>query len=230
MSRAIVAAAMAAALTVPSAGWGADEEPSETSPFGGLTLSYGGGPTVPLFNASKRFPVGGNFNLSAGWRLFGRVVVQAEAVVSIHGVEAEILESGNLSASHYIYGGGLGVQVHVLPRGAPFDLYVVGGPGLYARSVEISTVTGGTIPTLCDETLLVCNAGVAPAAGGTVATGKTLGLGLSGGVGASFSLGLPVRLFVEARFYYLWGSVEAPEGERAAHGQYLPIMVGFRYF
>ena len=227
MGRAIVALAVAATLFWPASGLG--EEEFEGSPFGAFTWSFSGGATVPVADASKRFTMGGHLSVGVGYRLFSRVMLQAEYLYSTHGVSADFLQGGNFTSTHWMQAGLLDVEVSILPRTGPVELYLVGGPGLYGRTVEIGSVTGATVPTFCDPSLLVCSTGVAPASA-TLAKRTVVGIGAMGGIGASMSLGIPVRLFLEARLHFIWGTITTPTGSTAANGQYVPITVGFRFF
>lgn len=199
------------------------------SPFGPVTWSIGAGPAVPVFDASKRFPVGGQLNLGLGLRVLDRITVQVDYLYSNYGVMADVLKSGNFNATHTVQAGNLDFLVSVLPRADNVDLYVVAGPGLYGRIVEITSVTGSPIPTFCDPTLLLCASGVAPAAA-TLARASRTDPGFNAGLGMSFSLGIPVRLFLDARIHLIWGTIDTPSGPRKANGQYIPVTVGFRYF
>ncbi|MGC4113251.1 MAG: hypothetical protein QM765_00940 [Myxococcales bacterium] len=105
----------------------------------------------------------------------------------------------------------------------------MGGPGFYGRTVEISSVAGAPVPTVCDASLLLCSAGTAPF-NAQLAKQTLVGFGVMGGIGASVSLGIPVRLFLESRFHFIWGNIKTPSGSVVANGQYVPITLGFRFF
>lgn len=199
------------------------------SPFGGFTWSVGAGPAVPVFDASKYFPAGGQLNLGLGYRVLERLTVQVDYFYSNYGITADILEPGAFTATHTLQAGSLNFLVSVLPRSDTFDLYVVAGPGVYGRTIEISSVTGDPVPTFCDPALLLCITSVAPAAG-PLAKATKADPGLNAGFGMSLSLGIPVRLFLDVRVHFIWGTIDTPDGPRTANGQYIPISVGFRYF
>ncbi|HEY3452796.1 MAG TPA: hypothetical protein VGK67_41010 [Myxococcales bacterium] len=203
-------------------------EQAEERPVGGFTWMVGGGMSAPIVDSSKRFTLGGEFTLGIGYRLFDRLMVQIDYLYGIHGIKADILKGGNFGATHTLQAGNLSVFVTLLPRTAPVELYVLAGSGIYGRTVEISTITGGPVPSTCDPELLLCTA--AAPFGSTLAKATKIGFGVEGGVGASVSLGVPVRLFLEVRFHYIWNTVEGPSGLTTSNGQYIPVTLGFRYF
>ncbi len=199
------------------------------SPVGAFTWSIGAGPSVPVFEASKHFPAGGQLNLGLGYHVLDRLTGQADYLYSNYGIMADILKPGNFNATHTVQAGNLNFLVSILPRSDSFDLYVVAGPGVYGRTIEITSIAGNPVPTFCDPALLLCLTSTAPAAG-PLAKATKADPGLDAGFGMSFSLGIPVRLFLDVRAHFIWGTVNTPDGPRKANGQYIPISVGFRYF
>ena len=103
--------------------------------------------------------------------------------------------------------------------------YLVAGPGVYWRKVQLTTPSVGFI-TVCDPYWYVCY----PTAVSTDAiigdrTSTDFGINVGGGV----NLG---AFFVEARYHYVWGpKVESPSGDQTygANASYFPITVGFRF-
>ncbi|MBI5547756.1 MAG: outer membrane beta-barrel protein [Deltaproteobacteria bacterium] len=214
-------------LLEPRAGFA--QEPPSDSPFGGFTWTFGGGLAAPVFDSSKRFPLGGQFDVALGYRLLDRLAVQVDYLYSTYGVSADVLQGGSFNASHTVQAGNLNFLLSVLPRSSSVELYVLGGPGVYGRTVEVSSVSGEPVPSLCEPGLLLCFSSVAPFPT-TLAKATEIGFGLDAGLGMSISLGIPVRLFLETRFHFIWGTIDTPDGPRKANGQYVPVSIGFRYF
>ncbi len=203
---------------------------AEVSPFGDFTWSIGAGPSVPVFDASKHFPTGGQLNLGLGYRFLGRLTVEMDYLYSNYGITADFLQPGSFTATHTLQSGNLNFLVSVLPRPDRVDLYVAVGPGVYNRQVDISSVTGGPVPTFCDPGLFLCASTATAPAAATLARASRTDPGLNAGLGMSFSLGAPVRLFVDARIHLMWGTIRTPSGPRKANGQYIPVSIGLRYF
>jgi Outer membrane protein beta-barrel domain len=104
--------------------------------------------------------------------------------------------------------------------------YLIAGPGVYWRKVQLTTPTVGFV-TVCDPYWYVCY----PTAVSTDAivgdrTSTDFGINVGGGV----NLG---AFFVEARYHYVWGpKIEAQGGGGQTYGSnasYIPVTVGFRF-
>ena len=63
------------------------------------------------------------------------------------------------------------------------------------------------------------------------ASPRKLPIGVNGGVGVYAVLSPPVKLYLEARYHYIWGpGFTTPDGERHdADGQYIPLVGGFAF-
>jgi opacity protein-like surface antigen len=103
--------------------------------------------------------------------------------------------------------------------------YLLAGPGVYWRKVQLTTPSVGFI-TVCDPYWYVCY----PTA---VSTDTIIGDRTSTDFG--FNVGGGVNLgafYVEARYHYVFGpDVSAPGGgeTRSSNASYFPITVGFRF-
>ena len=110
--------------------------------------------------------------------------------------------------------------------------YVIGGPGLYHRKVEIAHYVGDGV--ICNPYLYVCGTyppdQIAASRGGW-------DVGLNGGIGVGVRLAESAELFIEARYHYVWGPEIEPgigpqptaAGPRTVNGQYLPITIGVKF-
>ena len=103
--------------------------------------------------------------------------------------------------------------------------YLLAGPGVYWRKVQLTTPTVGFI-TVCDPYWYVCY----PTAVSTDAiigdrTSTDFGINIGGGVNFG-------AFFVEARYHYVWGpKVETPGGGQSygSNASYIPLTAGFRF-
>ena len=102
-------------------------------------------------------------------------------------------------------------------------LYILGGAGVYRRSVSISGGGNGMV-TVCNPWWFVCERDPVP-------VGSIVGHRSTTNVGVNLGLGLAVgRVFAEVRFHYATGpSYTTPQGETRATGKFFPLMVGVRF-
>jgi opacity protein-like surface antigen len=102
-------------------------------------------------------------------------------------------------------------------------IYLLGGLGVYRRSVSISSSASGTA-TVCNPWWFVCEDGPVPVSQVT-GSRSTTDLGVNLGFGVSVG-----RVFAEIRYHYATGpTFSTPQGEQQATGKFLPLMVGVRF-
>ncbi len=111
--------------------------------------------------------------------------------------------------------------------------YIVAGPGMYYRKVEITEYVGTGV--ICDPWYYVCGAYPVEAVLGSRG-GWDFGFNFGGGVG--FALGDSGEFYIETRYHYVMGPGDrvghAAAGRRpgtggSANGQYVPLTFGFRF-
>ena len=116
--------------------------------------------------------------------------------------------------------------------------YVVGGIGLYYRSVAIKTNGLGYVPGACDPYWLYCYPGGFVEVVKVVAGRSTWDMGMNVGGGVKIALGETATLYLEARYHYIWGPTIRPDSAAVAagapasvtvNGQFFPIVVGIRF-
>jgi opacity protein-like surface antigen len=119
-----------------------------------------------------------------------------------------------------------------------FSPYVVGGIGVYYRSVAIKTNGLGFVPGGCDPYWLYCMPGGFVDVVNVVAGRSTWDMGMDVGGGVKIALGESSTLYLEARYHYIWGPTIRPDAAAVAagapaavtvNGQFFPIVVGFRF-
>jgi len=111
--------------------------------------------------------------------------------------------------------------------------YVVGGIGIYYRPVKVTTPGVGYIPGYCDPWWYVCYPGGFVPVENIVGERSSTDFGFDFGGGVDVPLGETVKLYLEARYHYMWGpevktSVSGTDTKKA-NGQFLPITVGLRF-
>ncbi len=191
-------------------------------------FNIGAGASIPISDAGDRFRTGGAFQLGVTYYFTRRLGVQTEYLYSGHDVQDNVLGSEDVDGYHSMQYGDLNVIYNVVPA-RPFGVYVLGGPGIYHRRVEITQFAGVGFVPYCDPWLFICY--TTP-----VEIDQVLGVrsrtdfGLNAGVGISLSLfGGPHRLYLEGRYHYMFGgSVDVAGESRKVDGQYIPIIFGLR--
>jgi hypothetical protein len=112
---------------------------------------------------------------------------------------------------------------------SPWDLYVIGGPGLYYRRVEVLKAQGTNAIPICDPWLGACFPGAVPAES-VLGRRTTTNFGASAGLGLDLRVVEPVQVFLEARYHFITGpQFEAAGVSRRAIGHYVPVMLGIRF-
>jgi opacity protein-like surface antigen len=112
--------------------------------------------------------------------------------------------------------------------------YVLAGPGVYHRTVNLTTPAVGFV-TVCDPFWYVCYP-TAVAVDQVLGTRSSTDLGMNIGGGLSFKVGENASLYFDVRYVYIWGpTFDGPGvgGSAAksvrANGQAVPITVGIRF-
>ncbi|WP_164021642.1 outer membrane beta-barrel protein [Pyxidicoccus trucidator] len=219
-------------LLVPAARGADAPSDSETAGFveqepaaSRFVFSLGGGPSFPISDAGGRFEAGWGFQLGAGLNFSSRLGLLAEYSYSGYEVQDDVLTESSLVGDHFMQYGDLNAIVNLLP-GRRLGVYLTGGPGLYYRRVEVTRLDGAEVVPYCDPWLLVCYPDVVPA-GTVLGSRSTTDFGLNAGLGVTYRLYGPIRVYLEARYHYIFGpEFDTPEGSRKADGQYLPINLG----
>ncbi len=192
-----------------------------------LTFSAGGSVILPISDAGGRFETGSGLQVTAGYEFTDRVALQGEIFQSTYTVKSDVLEANDVQGDHTMRYGGLDAVFQLLPE-RRVGIYAMGGPGLYYRRVRITRIEGVTSAPFCDPWLFTCFSGAVPV-GETLGSISSTDLGLNVGVGVTLRYAGPLRVFVEARYHYVFGpKFDTPSGSRRANGMYLPFILGVR--
>jgi opacity protein-like surface antigen len=202
----------------------------EQGTTGPIVWNLGGTLNVPLSTSGSHQYAGWGFAAGLTYNVAPWGGIQLE-----YGADWSTLKTGTYAGVQGV-GGNTFFQyfnLNLLVRpyhSGPVGLYLVGGGGLYYRRVDVTQVTGTTLAPYCDPWLYYCS--VVP-----VSTASLLGTrsswngGLDVGAGVTFALSDTSRLYLEARYHYVFGpSYTAPDGStRKADGQFLPLTIGVRF-
>ena len=192
--------------------------------------NFGGSLLVPLGPTSGRMNVGGGFAAGLSYNPSAHLGLQFE-----YGANWASLSSGKLANAGV--GGNSSVQyfnIDLLIRPTNpshvFGLYLIGGGGLYYRYANVTRVTGTTVAPYCDPWLYYCSA-VPVSTQSIIGSRSTWDWGLDAGAGVTFAIAPPLKLYLEARYHYVWGPsfTDSNGAKRHADGQFLPIILGVRF-
>lgn len=100
------------------------------------------------------------------------------------------------------------------------QLYVMGGVGVYFRTVDVTGISSERV-AVCDPWWFVCS-------DGEVSSAQVAGSRSHTSFGVNVGAGVRVgRFFVEGRYHYAGGpTFETPVGRQAATGKFFPVTVG----
>ena len=185
--------------------------------------------SLPLSNSSDIADTGGGILVGLTYRPHPVIGIRGEYLYSFYGLKDELFGGTNLDGSHSMQYGTLNVVVR--PAGTrDFGFYVIAGGGVYFRKVEITRLDGVATGAFCEPSAFVCYPD-SVAVAQVLASRSSTDFGLNGGLGAYLSLGSPLRLYLEARYHFVWGP-EFTSGSgktQSANGQYIPIVLGLAF-
>jgi hypothetical protein len=199
-----------------------------------FSFSIGGGIATPVGGAGESLGSGGQVTLGLGYEVQPRVTVFGEYNFSSLGNKSiDVPQPLSTTVAiftgsgWYQYGGG-GVTFTPWQSGKA-SVYVLGGAGVYYRSVYVTTPATGLV-TVCRPDWFICFP-TAVTIDEIVASRNTTDPGVSFGGGFTYRLSDLASFFVEARYHYVWGPEvqNASGGTDKASAQFFPITFGFRF-
>jgi hypothetical protein len=199
-------------------------------------LNLGGGPTFNAGDIGDRF--GNGWGPAVGVTIEGpkqKLGFQFEYGYRWFDIKDDARIFGGatrFSANHKVHQLDFNAVWNVTQPGSSVRPYVVAGPGLYHRSVEITEYVGNGV--ICDPYWYVC--GVYPVAD-VVGSRGGWDFGFNVGGGAGFGIGGSAEFYVEMRYHYVAGpdiqpNVPTPNNTgsgASANGSYYPLTFGFRF-
>ena len=199
-----------------------------------FSFSIGGGIATPVGGVGESLGSGGQVTMGLGFKVRPQITVFGEYNFSslgrkdINVPQPLIVNPQTFSGNGwYQYGGG-GVTFTPWQSGKS-SVYVLGGAGVYYRSVYVTTPATGLV-TICRPDWFICFP-TPVTVDEVVASRHTTDPGVSIGGGFTYRLSDLASFFVEARYHYVWG----PEvntgsgGTQQTDAQFFPITFGFRF-
>ena len=201
-----------------------------------VSFNIGAGVTATAGEVKSHFGSGFNFDVGLTFRITETIGFQTEYQYNDFG-KKEVSLASNLptdaptqfDVNHRMHVGSFDLMFKPRTSGRVGG-YLLVGPGVYNRVVELTTPTVGFI-RVCDPWWYVCFPGRVPV-DQVVGSRSSTDIGVNVGGGATFKVGDSSSVYVEARYHYVWGpTVEDPTtGESVkANGTYFPITFGFRF-
>ena len=208
--------------------------PSASAQDKRLSFSIGGGVTTPVGGITDSLGTGGQVSLGLTYPVNEQVGVTGEYGFSSLGSKGIKVPQPLATTSASFSGSGWYQYAGGAVRFTPWvsgkkSLYVLGGMGVYHRSVYVTTPSTGVV-TVCNPAWFVCF----PTA---VTVDKVVGSrgatdpGISVGGGFTYKLSKLATFFAEARYHYVWGPDvnNGKGGTTNASGQFFPLTFGFRF-
>jgi hypothetical protein len=211
---------------------GQPQEPREDlGLLGPIVFNIGGMLNVPVGATSDRTNLGAGLTAGVTFNPHRNFGAQLE-----YGAAWSDLKTGGQVANLGVFGTGffqyfnLNAVVRPTRTWNRVGFYLIGGGGLYYRRASINRVNGTTAAAYCDPYLFYCYA--TPVSTATILGSRdSWDWGVDGGLGLTFAVTPFSRVYLEARFHYIWGpTFTAPNGQqRTANGEYVPIVLGFQF-
>jgi opacity protein-like surface antigen len=199
-----------------------------------FSFSIGGGVATPVGGAGESLGSGGQVTLGLSYKVRPQITIFGEYNFSSLGNKAiEVPQPLTTTTATftgsgwYQYGGG---AVTFTPwQSEKASVYVLGGAGVYYRSVYVTTPATGLV-TVCRPDWFICFP-TAVTVDEIVASRSTTDPGVSVGGGFTYRLSDLASFFVEARYHYVWGPEfqNASGGTEKASAQFFPVTFGFRF-
>jgi opacity protein-like surface antigen len=197
-----------------------------------IHFNIGGGPTFVMGDLGDKFSTGWGPAIGVTVDATERVGAQFEYAYRWFPIPDEAdAAAGLFDANHQTHQLSFNLVANLTRPDSPVRGYVVAGPGMYYRKVEITKYTGTGV--ICDPFYYVC--GVYPIESVLGSRGGwDFGFNIGGGV--AFAIGESAEFYVETKFHYVWGpeivsTTPLPSGQTggSTNGQYLPLTFGFRF-
>jgi len=184
-----------------------------------FSFEVGGGFTQPVGNTSRHLDTGWNIRGGAGYNFSQYVGLEVQADYNRFGINGSTLNSAGFPDGNvHVFSATLDPIVHLTPR-SHFDVYLIGGGGLYRRTQEF-TQPGIAAVTAFDPFFGFYRAAVPTT---QVLSSYTVNKpGVNGGLGIAFGSKWHGKFFAEARYHRIFMN-------NYLHTDYVPVSFGFRF-
>jgi hypothetical protein len=197
-------------------------------------VNVGGGPTFSGGDIGNAFSTG--WGPAIGVTIGRKYAFQFEYAYRWFDVEDYVdAQAGIFSANHKTHQFDFNFVANLTPEDSPTRAYVIAGPGVYQRNIEITKYAGTGV--VCDPFYYIC---------GTYPLEQILGsrggwdFGFNIGGGVAFALGDGAEFYIESRYHYVVGpDIQAPPGfvqplgssaaGKSTNGHYTPLTFGLRF-
>lgn len=204
---------------------------------GPISVNIGVGPIFPNGKVADRFDTGYTIPVGITYNINRRIGVQFEYMYGHMGGPSRVLPDATdpnnrirIDSNHSMNNGTFNF-VFKMPTSGSVGTYVLGGPGFYHRTVELTTPDIG-YAVVCDPYWYYCFPGFVPVeVQRIIGSRSTTDFGLNVGGGVTFG-----NFYAEVRYHYARGpEIGGPQfaGGLAqpvrASGHYVPINFGIRF-
>jgi hypothetical protein len=200
-------------------------------------VNIGGGPTFALGDLADRFSTGWGPAIGVTFDVNPRVAVQFEYAYRYLALNDDLdIQAGRFDANHTTHQLDFNLVANLTSSDTGPRPYLIAGPGMYYRSVEVTEYEGAGI--VCDPWLYLCGTYPIESVVGSRG-GWDFGMNFGAGVGFRFEGG---EFFVETRYHYVWGPeitvgdggaaqlpAGVPQDTRKANSSYWPLTFGVRF-
>lgn len=208
-------------------------QPSSSHLLGRVTLSAGAATAVTLGATRDRFTNGAAFVLGASYPVNDRFAMQFEYGISFHDIKGDFFEIDQIRGTHKLQQFNFDGRWELSEPDARVRFYAFGGPGIYRRSVKISAYENSE--PICDPYLLNCEVDTVTH---EIGSRHTWDVGVNVGGGFTLPMSQTIRVAFEMRYIHIWGPTagvvavplaQATSGGTKVNGDFLPLMVSFRF-
>ena len=185
-----------------------------------FSFDIGGGFTKPVGHLENRIDTGWNVQAGAGINIVPWLGVMGQFMYTESGLNSSFLHSVSEPDGNFrMWGFSLDPIVRFNPRGH-VDFYLIGGPGIYRRTVEFTQPTVATVNAF--DPFFGFFFPVNVPANQVIGSYGTTRFGMNGGGGFTFRLGNGnAKLFAEARFIKMY--------TKGTSTSVLPVTFGLRW-
>jgi hypothetical protein len=182
-----------------------------------FSFELGGGFTTPAGNTANYLDDGWNVQGGAGYNFSNHFGVMGRLDFNSMGMDGTALGTSGFPGGYvHVFSATLDPIVHLTPH-SHFDLYAIGGGGLYHWAQQFNAPAGVAANSFGGSFPLVV-----PSAGDEYSVNKP---GWNAGMGVAFGTKWHGKLFAEARYVHVFLN-GVGGGERA---DYIPVTFGFRW-
>ena len=196
-----------------------------------IHVNIGGGPTWNMGDLGKHFGMGWGPAIGVTFDVNPKIAFQFEYAYRFFDIkdDAPFFGATRFSANHTTHQLDFNLEATVTGADSPVRGYIIVGPGMYYRSVDITEYVGTGV--ICDPYYYICGSYPVSAIIGS-RNSWDFGFNVGGGIG--IKIGDEAEFYIESRYHYVAGNevksniVTGDQGGKTT-GNYLPLTFGFRF-